>query len=122
MQQFLRDTVGPRIVQRSREDMEEALAEIDQLFAAFDAAHSSVRDAEQSTAVMSDLRSGLIVWMEHSSAGSSASRENRLLVAALSYLDIVARMDLAVVCIDQVMPALPFVVLHHDIGVKYCHL
>ena len=71
MQQFLRDTVGPRIVQRSREDMEEALAEIDQLFAAFDAAHSSVRDAEQSTAVMSDLRSGLIVWMEHSSAGSS---------------------------------------------------
>ena len=72
MQQFLRDTVGPRIMQRSQDDMKEALAEIDQLFAAFDAAHSSVRDVEQSTAVMSDLRSGLIVWMEHSSAGSSA--------------------------------------------------
>jgi hypothetical protein len=78
---------------------------VDQLLAAFDAAHSSVRDAEQSTAVLSDLRTGLIVWMEHTSEGSTASRESVLLTAALMYLDPFddgAGKDLPSCCIDQV--------------------
>ena len=61
LQRFYKSTVGPFIIRRSKEDMEQILKEVDELLAAFDAAHSSVRDAEQSTAVVSDLRTGLIV-------------------------------------------------------------
>ena len=55
--------------------------------------------------MLSDLRTGLIVWMEHTSEGSTASRESVLLTAALMYLDPFddgAGKDLPSCCIDQV--------------------
>jgi hypothetical protein len=90
-QKFINATAGPYICKRAAEDMKAVLADIDSLFAAFDAAHSSVRNAEQTTAVLTDLRTGLIAWMEHDSAGASAAREKVLLVTGLAAMDALGK-------------------------------
>ena len=104
MQKFYSNVAGPYVVARAEEERLAILTEIKDmqksLFAAFDAAHSSVRNAEQTTAVLSDLATGLIVWMDSTSDGSSASREKVLLIAGLQALDELG-IDLPAVCIDQ---------------------
>ena len=86
---FIKNTVAPAVTEAKEAEERRVIAiarEVGHLLVAFDAAHSCVVNAEHSTGVAIDLRTGLCALSMINSEGSSASRESIICAAMLYYV------------------------------------
>ena len=86
---FIRETVAPAVAAAKKaEEMRviQIARDVGHLLLAFDVGHSCVVNAQHSTGVAVDLRTGLAALSRVNSEGSSASRESMIAAVMLYYL------------------------------------